>query len=237
MKILLCDDDSLNLRINQVYVEDYLEKKGIHNATIIAKSKIDLNEEYEAVCNVDIAILDINLNDQITGLNIAQFIKKKNPYVALIFITSYDSYALDAFQLHACGFLQKPVIPEEFNEVFTRAILLLNGLHITKMNRIIVLNSKLSVKEKNIYCIEKVIGTKDIQVTTNTDVYTFRATIKEIQKRLGDSFVRVSRNALINIHYIVKIENGMIELVNERTFPIPVNKEKEIVALCSRVIK
>lgn len=237
MKILLCDDDRLNLRINKVYVEEYLENRGIHNATIIAKSKIDYSKDNEQLCNVDIAFLDIDLKDQITGLNVAQFIKRKNPYVAIIFITSHSNYALDAFHLHACGFLQKPIIPEEFNEVFTRAILLLNGLHITKMNRIVVLNSKLSLKEKDIYSIEKIIGTKDIQVTTNTDVYEFRSTIKELQKRLGECFVRISRNALINAYYIVKIENGIIELVNERTFQIPVNKEKEIVALCLRVVK
>lgn len=237
MKILICDDDNLNLKLNKVHVEDYLEKRGIHNATIIAKNKIDLDVENKELCNIDIALLDIDLNDQITGLNVAQFIKKKNPYVAIIFITSYSNYALDAFHLHACGFLQKPVVPEEFNEVFTRAILLLNGLRIAKMNRMIAIHSKLSLKEKDIYSIEKIVGTKDIQVTTNTDVYTFRATIKELQQKLGECFVRISRNALINVYYIVKIENGIIELANERTFPIPINKEKEIIARCSRVIK
>ena len=37
MKILICDDDELNLKINRVMVEDFLEKRNILNAIIIAR--------------------------------------------------------------------------------------------------------------------------------------------------------------------------------------------------------
>lgn len=235
MKILICEDDKLNLKINQAMVEDYLEKRGIHKVNLLLKNKIDLIAAKKELSNVDIAILDIDLQDQVNGLNIARFVKEQNPYVALIFITSYDNYALDAWKLHSCGFLQKPVKIEDFKDVFTRALLQFNGLCITKMNRLINLNSKITVKERNIYCIEKVSGTKDIKVTTNKETYVFRGTIKEIQKKLCDSFVQISRSVIINIHYIFKIEGGVIELNNEKVFLIPPNKEKKVKELCSQM--
>ena len=235
MKILICEDDKLNLKINKAMVEDYLENRGIRKVKLVLKSKVNLITAKKELSDVDIAILDIDLQDQVDGLNIAQFVKEQNPYVALIFITSFDSYALDAWKLHSCGFLQKPVKIEDFKDVFTRALLQFNGLCITKMNRMIHLNSKISVKERNIYCIEKVSGTKDIKVTTNKETYVFRGTIKEVKEKLCSSFVQISRSVMINIHYIFKIENGVIELSNEKVFLIAPNKEKEVRELCSQM--
>ena len=158
MKILICDDDNLNLKLNRVMVEDFLEKRKIRHVEIIAVNYIDLDEDYRKLENLDIAVLDINLKDKVNGLTIAQVIKKRNPYVALVFITSYDTYALQAWKLHSFGFLQKPVKIEDFVQVFQKIMLQLNGVRITKMNRMISLNSKIMVKERDIYCIEKIIN-------------------------------------------------------------------------------
>lgn len=236
MKILICDDDELNLKLNRVLVEDFLEKRNIHNVEILTKVKIDIESDIEAFADIDIAVLDVNLQDNINGLSVAKLIKQYNPYVALVFITSYDNYALDAWKLHSFGFLQKPVNAEEFKQVFQKIMLQLNGLRVTRMNRLVSLNSKLTVKERDIFCIEKVSETKDIRVTTSRSTYIFRGTIKEIQKLLGNSFIRISRNALINVHYIFQMQNGVVELSNEKIFPITSSKEKEIKSFYSQII-
>lgn len=216
-------------------VEDFLEKRKIRHVEIIAVNYIDLDEDYRKLENLDIAVLDINLKDKVNGLTIAQVIKKRNPYVALVFITSYDTYALQAWKLHSFGFLQKPVKIEDFVQVFQKIMLQLNGVRITKMNRMISLNSKIMVKERDIYCIEKISDTKDIQVTTSKNVYVFRGTIKEEQRLLCDSFIRISRSALINVHYIFRMEDGMVELSNEKIFPISASKEREIKAFLAKM--
>ena len=77
MKILICDDDNLNLKLNRVMVEDFLEKRKIRHVEIIAVNYIDLDEDYRKLENLDIAVLDINLKDKVNGLTIAQVIKTK----------------------------------------------------------------------------------------------------------------------------------------------------------------
>ncbi len=235
MKILICDDDGLNLKLNQVMVEDYLEKSKIQNAEIITRNKINLDTDLKELDDVDIAILDVDLNDEINGLNIAKAIKKCNPYVAVVFITSYDSYALDAWKLQSFGFLQKPVDVEAFKQIFQKIILQINGLRITRMNRMIHLNSQISVRERDIFCIEKITDTKDVKVTTNKEVHIFRGTIKEVEKLLGKSFIRISRNTIINMHYIYKMEKGVVELSNEKTFFVTPAKIREIKAFYSQI--
>lgn len=57
---------------------------------------------------VDIALLDIDM-PQINGIMLAEKLKRVQPDAAIIFLTAYPQYAVDAFQLRASGYLLKPV--------------------------------------------------------------------------------------------------------------------------------
>jgi len=60
---------------------------------------------------VDLALLDIDMPDM-NGLELAIRIKDKSPDTAVIFLTGYAQYAVDAFKLRASGYLLKPVSKE-----------------------------------------------------------------------------------------------------------------------------
>ena len=60
----------------------------------------------------DIALLDINM-PVMDGITLAMRIKECSPDTAIIFLTGYSQYAVDAFRLHASGYLLKPVSPEQ----------------------------------------------------------------------------------------------------------------------------
>ena len=57
---------------------------------------------------IDIAFLDIEM-PEINGIQLAKKLKKINPKINVIFVTAYDNYALDAYKLHASGYVTKPV--------------------------------------------------------------------------------------------------------------------------------
>lgn len=58
--------------------------------------------------HIDVVFLDINM-PKISGLSVAEKIKAAYPQIALIFVTGYSEYAINAFQLHADGYLTKPI--------------------------------------------------------------------------------------------------------------------------------
>ncbi len=60
----------------------------------------------------DIALLDIDMPGM-NGLELAAAIRKKWPKMSVIFLTGYSQYALDAFEVHASGYLMKPVKKEK----------------------------------------------------------------------------------------------------------------------------
>lgn len=73
---------------------------------------------------MDVAFLDIEMG-AMTGLELAGKLKKIKPDIYIIFVTGYQKYALDAFAVHATGYLLKPVTEEalkrELTFIYTKA--------------------------------------------------------------------------------------------------------------------
>lgn len=60
----------------------------------------------------DVAFLDIQMGSM-TGLELALELKKLQPDMHIIFVTGYQEYAVQAFQMHATGYLLKPIVEED----------------------------------------------------------------------------------------------------------------------------
>ena len=64
---------------------------------------------------VDLVLLDIDMPGT-NGIQLAAAIKEQSPDTAVIFLTGYTQYAVDAFAIHASGYLLKPVDKERLEE-------------------------------------------------------------------------------------------------------------------------
>ena len=60
---------------------------------------------------IDIAFLDINMRG-IGGLGLAEKLMELHPRCKIVFCTGHEEYAVSAFQLHASGYLIKPITAE-----------------------------------------------------------------------------------------------------------------------------
>ena len=60
---------------------------------------------------VDLALLDIDM-PEISGLMLAEHLKRKYPDAAVIFLTAFPEYAVQAIKLRTSGYLLKPVTAE-----------------------------------------------------------------------------------------------------------------------------
>ena len=64
---------------------------------------------------VDLALLDIDM-PEINGLMLAEQLKRRYPDAAVIFLTAFPQYAVQAFKLRATGYLLKPVSLDDLKE-------------------------------------------------------------------------------------------------------------------------
>ncbi len=59
----------------------------------------------------DVAFLDIEM-PALNGVELAKALRRLDPEISIVFCTGHRSYALEAFEIHADGYLVKPVSPE-----------------------------------------------------------------------------------------------------------------------------
>ena len=62
--------------------------------------------------NCNIAFLDVEMAEM-SGVELAEQLKLRNPDVNIIFATGFEEYRKEAYDLHASGYLTKPITPEK----------------------------------------------------------------------------------------------------------------------------
>ena len=70
---------------------------------------------------VDLVLLDVDMPG-ITGLEMAKIIQKEYPDTAIIFLTGFPEFAVEAFALHVAGYMLKPVSRERLLKEVNHAL-------------------------------------------------------------------------------------------------------------------
>lgn len=71
--------------------------------------------------NPQVVFLDINM-PQLQGIDLASQLLDPCPQMQVIFVTAYDQYAVEAFELHALDYLLKPVGAERLSKTVQRIV-------------------------------------------------------------------------------------------------------------------
>ena len=115
--IAICVDDER--RIMEHTVRMCLNLPRITEAKGFTRSRDAL--EWLETHSADIALLDIEM-PEMNGIELTARIKQLRPDIVVIFLTGYAQYALDAFSVHANGYLMKPVMEEKLSQEIAYAL-------------------------------------------------------------------------------------------------------------------
>lgn len=110
MRALCVDDEMILLRVLENAVA---QSSDIDSVVSFSNGKSAI--EYAKNNTIDIAFLDIEIH-KMNGIELATELRKINPKLFVIFCTGYDHYALDAFKIHANGYLTKPIYADAVQE-------------------------------------------------------------------------------------------------------------------------
>ena len=161
--------------------------------------------KYEKENIVDVLILDINLNSNISGIDLAKEIRKRNKKVYLIFLTGHLEYSLLAYSVKTFDYLPKPITLERLEITLNR---LLDDLSNNSNKKFIQINSKTVINEEEINYIKK-DGMKLIFCTSKGNFETY-SSFNKIENLLPDNFVRCHKSYIANTDSIQNINNNTI---------------------------
>ena len=106
MKIAICDDEREFLENVGLAIETYLNEKGLeYNIDLYNSGKV-IMELRENIVSYDVVFLDINM-PEVSGLEVAEWIRTYSDNVNIVFITAIISYAIQGYKYNAVRYILK----------------------------------------------------------------------------------------------------------------------------------
>lgn len=225
-RIAICDDEEKILFDIQKKIENCFSKQEVEAEYFCTN---DSEKMLEHIKNetVDVLFLDIDM-PQISGMEIAAYIKENRPELLFVFVTSQEALVYQSFAYRPFGFVRKTHIDAELEELVIRMKQELREkrqeLTITKGQEII------RILRQDIIFIEA--EGNYLNICTKREMIKVRDTMGNMENELKESgFVRCHKGYLVNVQLIEKMKGAQIELrgENENYFvPIGRSYEKDV---------
>ena len=112
--VMIVDDERVILKYNASIIE-----KVMPNAETKCFTKPSEAIEFAKKRRVDLALLDIEMGS-ISGLDVCRKLLEINQRTNVVYLTAYRDYSFDAWDTGACGFLLKPIKPEDVKKLLAK---------------------------------------------------------------------------------------------------------------------
>ena len=201
INLVLCDDNISFLNGLEKTLNNLIIKHDFNAKVGFKSTNIDEILNYINNNVVNVLFLDISLNSNKSGIDIAEKIRNTNKNIYFIFITGHLEYTFQAFQVKSFDYLPKPITSERLEQTLLR---LFDDIEFSK-NNFISINNKTFISEKNIYYIRK-DGMK-LLFKTDTDTIETYSSFSKISKVLPYNFIRCHKSYIVNVNNIKYIES------------------------------
>ncbi len=188
--------------------------------------------------DVDAVFLDVRMPG-LDGLELARIVRLLARPPMLVFVTAFDSYAVEAFGLAAVDYLLKPVRQERLRATVKRLVETRRGIEAAAgaiddedaiADRLPVLaRGRIVLVNVGDIRVALVAGER-VVVHTQEGHFQARHTLAELEHRLhGHGFLRVHRAYLVNLRHVLTIEsffNGtyLLKMRNVPDLTVPVSR-------------
>jgi two-component system LytT family response regulator len=221
MKVIIVDDEPAARRALRECCEREgdLEVIGEHGDTTNALAAI-------AASPPDLLLLDIQI-DSLSGIELARTLPA-GAAPLIVFVTAFDQYALEAFEVSAVDYLLKPFDDERFHRTVARvrarhlaaagggrqdalaaALELIEGRArmLAGQRPRLLAESGSRMQMLDVAQIEVVEADRNyVRLTVGREVFSTRSTLAQAEKSLqSQPMLRISRSCLVNVTHVREI--------------------------------
>lgn len=223
MKIAICDDEEAQRMLLSDYLTEWGKSRENLPEIFCFSSGESLLFSWEDEI-FDLLILDIEMGD-LSGMELAGKIRKENEEIPILFITGYEKYMAQGYDVAALHYLLKPVKKEKLFEV-------MDGLSKKKKpeEKLIFPTAEghLLLPASQIWYVEA-MG-HDCLLCTAEDKKQIRMSMGDAIKLLGGQkgFVQCHRSYMVNLQHISAIVRAEIVLDDGTRLPVSRRAQKEV---------
>ena len=218
VKIAVCDDEK-NIR---AYLVSLIKKQDIECKIMEYESAdkyLSDGREY------DLLFLDIEMGGSgvgMDGMELARNIRAvdigRQPII--VFVTGYEKYVYDAFDVGAFQYLVKPVDEQKFAEVFSRAVGQIASEAEKRRKKLVIpyAGGSKSISFHDIYYMESQNHNIVLYLKSGNSACTSRleyyGKIGDLEKELAGQFYRIHRGYLINLFHVESYDRTEVRMAN-----------------------
>ena len=230
LRIAICDDDFAFTGSLETLVLHESKCIGIRVETDVFSDGKTLLESIQSGERYGLIFIDIEM-EQIDGISAARKIRETDRSVLFIYISGYDKYLKELFEVEPFRFLSKPLEEEKFCRYFQEAC---RRIGETELFYQFTFNREFQkVALKDVVYFESRNRVVHIYLQDGSSAY-FYGKLNVVEKELADSrryFLRIHQSFLVNYDYITKMNFFNITIClngKEILLKISEDRQKEV---------
>ena len=235
IKTAICDDNA-NTR---TYLSSLIRAQSCPCEIVEYASAGDCLADHR---EIDLLFLDIELApDRPDGMTLARKIREQisETQPVIVFVTGYERYVFDAFDVGAFHYLLKPVNEEKFAQVFAHAVEQITAERENpQRGRVLTLqsgNTGRTIPLDSIYFIES--SNHKVVLHLRDGEFACYAKIRDLELELQDRFFRIHKGYLVNLSYVDGYSKTEVTLTNGERLMLSKYKYQDFVKAYLRFLK
>ena len=218
IRIAICDDEK-NIRAYLRALVRKLDSESEITEYASADEYLSNGAEH------DLLFLDIELNGRTSGMDGMSMAKRirsmeleRQPVI--IFVTGYEKYVYDAFDVGAFQYLLKPVNERRFAEVFSRAAGQIASASEERKKTLVIQcgSENRAIPLQDIYYVES--RNHKVVLYLKEGELEYYAKIGDLEEELQGRFYRIHRGYLVNLACVEGYDKTEVMLANGDRLPL-----------------
>lgn len=169
----------------------------------------------------NIYLLDIRLTDA-NGVELAKQIRAEQTHAQIIFITAYEQYVFDTFDVEPLHYLVKPIDEQKLISVVQRAIVKCEQAPQQQTVTIQVGQEAVVLNIADLYFAE--VQGRNITIHLADQILTYSGRISHLEQQLQGAFFRSHRSYIVHFKHISRYDQTTITFTNGKIAYIARNR-------------
>lgn len=164
---------------------------------------------------LDLVFLDIEMGE-LDGMETARRLRSADEGLQLVFVTGYTDYVFDGYSVGALGYLMKPPQPDQLDEVLDRGL----EARLRDGDKAFLCRSgetMYRIPKKSILYFAS--DRRQVSCVAAARTYTFYGKLDEVERAVGEGFVRVHQRYLVRSAAVDRLEGSQV-FIGEEALPV-----------------
>lgn len=217
LEIIICEDNKKELHcLNQLLEKNLPDFFPDYHISSFSSGHCLLEALRQKPLSASLFLLDIYLED-ITGIEIAEYIRSQSREAQIIFLTSSREFIMESYDLDALYYIVKPVTAQRLVRALEKAAEALGKRSSDFL--FIKDHTQMRLPQESIQYVET-FGNRSY-IHTEQETFVIYKSLKDISLQLSeDSFLLIQRGILTNMNYIDSMQKNLCTLKNGKSYQL-----------------